>query len=118
MKVYTDETMYMKSFQNVQLHVLAGMLVPYWQGKTFKCTKFLSHCLRVTPIKHKICVHCTPSNILKLFHIYIVHVHALNRNLIENSFFYNNMLNNRLVHVHQLSFSLHSKSSPMSKYTS
>lgn len=84
----------------------------------FKCTKFLSHCLRVTPIKHKICVHCTPSNILKLFHIYIVHVHALNRNLIENSFFYNNMLNNRLVHVHQLSFSLHSKSSPMSKYTS
>lgn len=34
MKVYTDETMYMKSFQNVQLHVLAGMLVPYWQGKT------------------------------------------------------------------------------------
>lgn len=85
----------------------------------FKCTKFLSHCLRVTPIKHKICVHCTPSNILKLFHIYIVHVHvhALNRNLIENSFFYN-MLNNRLVHVHQLSFSLHSKSSPMSKYTS
>lgn len=62
----------------------------------FKCTKFLSHCLRVTPIKHKICVHCTPSNILKLFHIYIVHVHALNRNLIENSFFYNNMLNNRL----------------------
>lgn len=34
MKVYTDETMYIKSFQNVQLHVLAGMLVPYWQGKT------------------------------------------------------------------------------------
>lgn len=34
MKVYTDETMYMKSFQNVQLHVLAGMLVPYWHGKT------------------------------------------------------------------------------------
>lgn len=42
----------------------------------FKCTKFLSHCLRVTPIKHKICVHCTPSNILKLFHIYIVHILA------------------------------------------
>lgn len=67
MKVYTDETMYMKSLFKCSIACTswyAGTLLARqnWLNN-FKCTIFLSHCLRVTPIKHRICVHSTPSNI-------------------------------------------------------